>query len=71
MERRDEQRNDDRDAFDLGHLDDLVLRVLREIVEAIDQPLILDDRKSIQVVHHHRAAECDLLRDVRPCALLG
>ena len=71
MERRDEQRDDDRDPFDLGHLDNLVLRVLREIVEAIDETLILDDRKPIQVVHHHRAAERDLLRDVCPRALLG
>jgi predicted ATP-dependent protease len=44
---------------------------LRQIIQSIEQALVFNDRQPIEVVHHHRAAEGDLLGDVRSRAMLG
>jgi hypothetical protein len=69
--RRDEQRDDDCYSFDLGDLDDLFRGVLRQFAQSVDQALVFNDRQPIEIVHHHRATESNLLRDVRSRAMLG
>jgi hypothetical protein len=69
-ERREEVRDDDRHAVDVGDREDLRRRLAVERPRLRQQPFAFGRRPDVEVMHHDHAPEPDLLRDLTPGTIL-